>query len=78
MQGVGGIREIEARMDAFRRDPEVVWLGEDRRGEMRWSTESLRRLEATALVRAEIGAEDRAHALSSRANSNRSCTPGPP
>ncbi|MEI2804433.1 MAG: AAA family ATPase [Albidovulum sp.] len=63
MQGVGGIREIEARMDAFRRDPEVVWLGEDRRGDARWSTESLRRLEATAIARAEIGAEDRAHAL---------------
>ena len=63
MQGAGGIREIEARMDAFRRDPAVVWLGEDRRGETRWSTESLRRLEATAIVRAEIGAEDRAHAL---------------
>ncbi len=63
MQGVGGIREIEARMDALRRDPEVVWLGEDRRGEARWSTESLRRLEATAIARAEIGAEDRAHAL---------------
>ena len=52
-------------MSDFWRDPEVVNLGEDRRGETRWSTESLRRLEATALVRAEIGAEDRAHALSS-------------
>ena len=63
MQGVGGIRETEARMDAFRRDPEVVWLGEDRRGDARWSTESLRRLEAAAIARAETGAEDRAHAL---------------
>ena len=65
MQGAGGIRQIEARMSDFWRDPEVVNLGDDRRGETRWSTESLRRLEATALVRAEIGAEDRAHALSS-------------
>jgi conjugative relaxase-like TrwC/TraI family protein len=64
MQGAGGIRDIEARMDAFRRDPEVVRLGEDRRGEMRWSTESMRQLEAIALARAEIGAEDRSHALS--------------
>ena len=64
LQGVGGIRDIEARMDAFRRDPEVVRLGEDRRGEMRGSTESMRQLEATALARAEIGAEDRSHALS--------------
>ena len=65
MQGAGGIRDIEARMSDFWRDPEVVWLGADRRGEMRGSTESLRRLEATAIARAEIGAEDRAHALSS-------------
>jgi conjugative relaxase-like TrwC/TraI family protein len=65
MQGIGGIRAIEARMDAFRRDPEVVYLGEDRRGDARWTTESLRRLEATTIARAEIGAEDRAHALSS-------------
>lgn len=64
LQGVGGIRDIEARMDAFRRDPEVVTLGEDRRGEMRWSTASMRQLEATAIARAEIGAEDRSHALS--------------
>ena len=63
MQGAGGLAEIEARMSDFWRDPEVVNLGDDRRGETRWSTESLRRLEATALVRAEIGAEDRAHAL---------------
>jgi conjugative relaxase-like TrwC/TraI family protein len=63
MQGAGGIRDIEARMSDFWRDPEVVWLGEDRRGETRWSTASLRRLEATAIARAEIGAEDRAHAL---------------
>ena len=52
-------------------------LGEDRRGETRWSTESLRRLEATALVRAEIGAEDRAHALAPE-QIQPSWTPGPP
>lgn len=63
MQGAGGIGDIEARMDALRRDPEVVRLGEDRRGETRWSTESMRQLEATAIARAEIGAEDRSHAL---------------
>ncbi len=50
-------------MDAFRRDPELAYLGEDRHGETRWSTESLRRLEATAIARAENGAEDRTHAL---------------
>ena len=49
-------------MEAFWRDPELVNLGK-RPARLRWSTESLRRLEATALVRAEIGAEDRAHAL---------------
>ena len=63
MQGIGGIGEIEARMEAFRRDPEVVRAGEDRRGDTRWSTASLRRLEAEALARAERGAEDRRHAL---------------
>ena len=40
MQGVGGIADIEARMDAFRRDPELAYLGEDRRGDARWSCPS--------------------------------------
>ncbi len=64
MQGAGGLQDIEARMGEFWRDSEVANLGDDRRGETHWSTESLRRLEAAAIVRAEIGADHREHALS--------------
>ncbi len=64
MQGVGGIQDIEARLKDFWRDPAVVELGNDRRGEARWSTEALRQLEATALVRAGQLASQHQHALS--------------
>ena len=63
MQGAGGLAEVETRMEAFWRDPQIVNLKDNDHGFGRWSTESLRQLEATAIVRAEIGAEDRAHAL---------------
>lgn len=63
MQGAGGLNDIEARMREFWRDPEVVNLGDDRRGETRWSTESLRRLEARAVAAAVAGAVERHHAL---------------
>ena len=63
MQGVGGLSQIEARMQEFWHDPQVVAVGENSRGETRWSTESLRQLEAVTVVRAELGAEHRQHSL---------------
>ena len=64
MQGVGGIRDIEARLKDFWRDPAVVELGDDRRGEARWSTESMRRLEATAIASAQQAACQPSHTVS--------------
>ena len=56
MQGVGGLRDIETRMDAFWCDPQIVNLKENGDGFGRWSTESLRRLEAQAIAAAWTGA----------------------
>ena len=64
MQGVGGRAEIETRMSEFWRDAELVNLGENPRGETRWSTESLRQLEAQAVAAALTGATRLHQALS--------------
>ena len=64
MQGVGGLRDIETRMEAFWRDPQIVHLKDNDHGLGRWSTESLRRLEAQALAAAGTGAAQDQHALS--------------
>lgn len=67
MQGVGGIRDIEARLKDFWRDPAVVELGDDRRGEVRWSTEALRQLESDTITRAEQAAGLPSHSVAGAA-----------
>lgn len=64
MQGVGGLAEIKARMNDFWQDAQVVELGPNRVGETRWSTESMRQLEAQTVAAALTGAARFDHTLS--------------
>ncbi|MBK8751742.1 MAG: relaxase domain-containing protein [Candidatus Competibacteraceae bacterium] len=64
MQGVGGLRDIETRMNEFWRDSQLVTLKDNDHGFGRWSTESLRRLEAQAVAAALMGAAQDRQVLS--------------
>lgn len=63
MQGVGGLAEIEKRMESFWRDPEIIQLKDDTFGFGRWSTESMRQLEERVVEAALAGAGEKRHGV---------------
>ena len=77
MQGVGGIRQIEARMSDFWRDPEVVNLGDDRRGEPAGPPSRCGGWRRPPSCAPRSGPRTGRTRCRPR-KSNRSCRPGPP